>query len=864
MKKLSELKAALQGRIASKANPTGLSAADLSAYTTTQMNATYDSLIPIDTLGISQVGDQSYFPLAIDGAADGAIGIPSFRNYSIIRESNGDFVGLRTATNAIKRGIYYAIARADNNAAITGVTSTSRQYNPGLPAGWEPLTTFGASTDITFGVALNVSTGERKVYVVRINSTFDQTKHKASLVDGDFPADTGTQFSQCAMVGNTAYLFRFTGNASRFGADIYTIDITNIGNGATLTSTLVTGTTSYSVNGNTVFGNGLTIALPFITNSAPSTVQGIMFPRRVKLLVAQQGSEIRILVEVTWYIATNNGLTREGIILYCVTYNTATKTAVVNSGASPVAYLQEGSGHVRLTGASCKATVDADLWSGFTRTGSGNVTLNGIITQDGVIGLIWNDNNSIPYMASYKLANFSGSAFDELLKLNPTGAQPPMNGRAVFDREVGPVTASGHVGFLSKTRVAFTKNDVANPGYKKFGYADNVWDVTYRYKSDLIDAYGFPPTNQSADLGLVNNKTKFMAIFTGPDSVTYSGGVLDQSNLNRWHSVDPTTYVDISSGASLSVTQTELTRIANSYLQSVTDVNKQSSYDKKFTQLIIPPDPTVPAIAIVYGLNQANLMLNWIIYEINPPSREGVITAGSAIKVTDGSVNNVRDLTIENMTLQHVSYLKASDGWIITIQPSCMINWVGNSGWFQFVLGRNLTASYPYVARAESYGYYAESGPNWSINPAWGVGYVDLSVSALMGAGGHIFNVFGNTVAALRAGTITARYMVLTAIAAAGYNLYVNEPITVLLDGVNYTLPVSRLNLQDVQANPSNSTWYLSIVKNGNAVQLSASKTLIGNDPKTRINIGTCVTGATQIQILALEKITMLGNNIIA
>ena len=84
------------------------------------------------------------------------------------------------------------------------------------------------------------------------------------------------------------------------------------------------------------------------------------------------------------------------------------------------------------------------------------------------------------------------------------------------------------------------------------------------------------------------------------------------------------------------------------------------------------------------------------------------------------------------------------------------------------------------------------------------------------------------------------------------------------MGGVNYTLPISKLNLQDILANPSNSTWYLSINKDGSGVKLAASKTLQANNPNSLINIGTCVTGATQIQTLALNKTTMLGNNVVA
>lgn len=864
MNKLGELATAVKNRIASRSNPTGLVAADLNAYSAAEMKTKYDTLIPIDSLGVSQVGDQSYFPLAIDGAADGAIGISNFRNYAIMREANGDFVGLRTSTNAIKRGIYYAIARADANAAITGVTPSSRQYVPGLPAGWEPLTTFGASNDVMWGVALNTTTGATKVYIAKLSGTFDQKQHKASLVDGALDATTGTHFSTCALVGNTAYIMNFGGNASQLIADLYTVDITNIGNGTTLTSVKVTDIASTTVNGSTVTDNMLVLARPWITNAQPSQLAEMMFPRRIKLLTTQQGNVIRTLVEISWYTATVNGLTRDGLMIYCLTYDTANKRCTMNSGASPITFTVEATGHVKLTGTSSKCTVDADFWEGYTRTGAGNNTVNAIITADGVVGVMWNDNNSIPYMASYKLAQFTGDPFTELLKLTPQGNQPAFQARPVLDREVGPVTASGHVGFLSNTRVTFTKNDPENPGRKFYGYADNTWNLTYRYKSDLIDVLGFPPTGQSKVISDISTMKSFMACIVGSSTADLAGGVLSTTNLSRRALVDPDTLLDMETSPVVSVTQAELDRIATACLSSYNGDAKQTSYDKKFTQLIIPPDYSIPALAIVYGVNQTNLVLNWIVYEINPPTRTGNITAGSMIKVANGAIGNVRDITPSQHTLQHATYMKTGDGWLITVQPNCACNWVGNTGWFQFIFGRYNSGVWGYAARIVSYSYYSEGGSNYAIHPYWGIGYCDLSVSTKLGNAGQVFNVLGNSVAALIAGTVTAQYMVLSAIAAAGYNLYVNEPITVLMAGVNYTLPISKLNLQDILANPSNSTWYLSVNKVGNGVKLSASKTQQANNPDSLINIGTCVTGATQIQTLSLNKTTMLGNNVVA
>ncbi|MFE3952432.1 hypothetical protein ACFX2L_24555, partial [Escherichia coli] len=72
MKKFSELVSSVTMRIASRDNPTGLKASDLGAYSTAEFNTEMGKYIDIDVTDIEQVGDQSYFPLAIEGSADGA------------------------------------------------------------------------------------------------------------------------------------------------------------------------------------------------------------------------------------------------------------------------------------------------------------------------------------------------------------------------------------------------------------------------------------------------------------------------------------------------------------------------------------------------------------------------------------------------------------------------------------------------------------------------------------------------------------------------------------------------------------------------------------------------------------------------
>ena len=198
------------------------------------------------------------------------------------------------------------------------------------------------------------------------------------------------------------------------------------------------------------------------------------------------------------------------------------------------------------------------------------------------------------------------------------------------------------------------------------------------------------------------------------------------------------------------------------------------------------------------------------------------------------------------------------------MQPLPFINFVGNTYWYEFVLGRKSDGTYGFGGFSSYTQYYGTGSQCWSIHPVWGIGYCLSTTASQMASAAQVFQVVGNSVAALVANKVTAQYMILTAVAASWYNLYINESIPILMNGSTYTLAIGKLNLKDVLADPSNKTWYLAIKRTGNVVALSATTTKQADNPSSLINIGTCVTSDTQITTLNLVKTTMLGPNVIS
>lgn len=128
-----------------------------------------------------------------------------------------------------------------------------------------------------------------------------------------------------------------------------------------------------------------------------------------------------------------------------------------------------------------------------------------------------------------------------------------------------------------------------------------------------------------------------------------------------------------------------------------------------------------------------------------------------------------------------------------------------------------------------------------------------------MGNGGQIFNVVGNSVAEYKALAVKSRYMVSTVVAASGYDIYINEDITCLFAGKVMTLPKGHYNLKDYNSSPGNKTWYVSVVPNGDQLELELTIYKQEDDKGQRVNIGTITTSDTQISVINLNKTTKLG-----
>lgn len=107
-----------------------------------------------------------------------------------------------------------------------------------------------------------------------------------------------------------------------------------------------------------------------------------------------------------------------------------------------------------------------------------------------------------------------------------------------------------------------------------------------------------------------------------------------------------------------------------------------------------------------------------------------------------------------------------------------------------------------------------------------------------------------------RADTDTNNYRVLTsARPAAGFNLTVNAPITVYVNGVVYTIPIQTRNLMDISSAYKNTTFYCYASLFNGVADLQITKT-IQEETLNKIFLGTIKTSDTEITGIDCRPVT--------
>lgn len=861
MKKFSELVSSVTTRIANRDNPTGLKASDLGAYSTAEFNAEMEKYIDISVTDIEQVGDQSYFPLAIEGSADGAISLnDKYRRYGICRESDGTIVLLRSATNSVKKGVYYVICKTNQNGQITEVIPTSRRYEPAT-LDRIPTAIYCHQNGIMLGQATFEDGSSPKMFIALTDGTFDASKHVAMYLDGGLANFVDPSPNICCWEINGKIYIAIAGtNSYKLYLNVYTVTKSSIGpSGGSVAATQLTNISGRTIEGTAISNSAEMIVCNRITaNDFPSDGIGqIVWRAQIRLLAATKGTKARILIASAWWTNNRNNRAKNGLHQFYLDFETTNNSYSMNPGAGQSTYTSTNSG-IDWVGPSNTTEGTSAYNDGFWQWGSGNGTGNIEIDERGQVTAIQNDNLSAPYVRSYTIKGFSGNVFDELAKLGPTGGrQYDSNWKSVGDRVVGALASHGYLGFFSKNKVFVNSRTAGGQGNFEARLVTYDWNLNYHYHGEGIDVYGFPPSNNVV-VRTGQMSLPLLTVHLSDDNTVVSGSYLTDAVLTSKIGYDAAKLTP--SGEAISITAANLQAggqlVWNAYTGS-----KLSGVSQWRHALAVPPDGTnAPCILFVAGCNTSTRVQGRIAAEVTVSARKGAITVTGVTKLL-GYVEEPDSTTIgsQNAAWGVLAYKKVSDGWLVAGHVPYSRQSAGNQNTYQFRAGRQNDGNWTAIAFEGMYAYLQTSGYRWNVHPVWGIGYVDTAVSTVMGNGGQVFNVVGNSVAEYTALAVKNRYMVSTVVAASGYDIYINEDITCLFAGKTMTLPKGHYNLKDYNSSPGNKTWYVSVVPNGNQLELELTIHKQEDDKGQRVNIGTITTSDTQISVINLNKTTKLG-----
>ncbi|EDF0068944.1 hypothetical protein BZX65_23460 [Salmonella enterica subsp. enterica serovar Enteritidis] len=861
MKKFSELVSSVNTRIASRDNPTGLKASDLGAYSTAEFDTEMEKYIDIGVTDIEQVGDQSYFPLAIEGSADGAISLNDrYRRYGVCRESDGTIVLLRSATNSVKKGVYYVICKTDQNGQITEVIPTSRRYEPAT-LDRIPTAIYCHQNGIMLGQAAFEDGSSPKMFIALTDGTFDASKHVAMYLDGSLANFVDTSPNVCCWeINGKIYIAIAGANSYKLYLNVYTVTKSSIGpSGGSVAATQLTNISGRTIEGTAISNSAEMIVCNRITtNDFPSDGIGqIVWRAQIRLLAATKGTKARILIASSWWTNNRKNQQKNGLHQFYLDFETTNNSYSMNPGAGQSTYTSTSSG-IDWVGPSNTTEGTSAYNDGFWQWGSGNGTGNIEINERGQVALIQNDNLSAPQARSYTINGFSGNVFDELAKLGPTGGRHyDSNWKSVGDRVVGALASHGYLGFFAKNKVFVNSRTAGGQGNFEARLVTYDWNLSYRYRGEGIDVYGFPPSNNVV-VSAGQLSRPFLTVHLSDDNTVVSGSYLTDSNLSGKIGYDATKLAP--SGEDISITAANL-QAGGQLVWNAYTGTKVSGVSQWQHALAVPPDGTnAPCILFVAGCNNSTRVHGRIAAEVTVSARKGAITVTGVTKLL-GYVEEADTTTIGSQYAAWgaLAYKKVSDGWLVAGHVPYSRQSAGNQNTYQFRAGRQNDGNWTTIAFEGMYAYLQTSGWRWNVHPVWGIGYVDTAVSTVMGNGGQVFSAVGNSVAEYKALAVKNRYMVSTVVAASGYDIYINEDITCLFAGKVMTLPKGHYNLKDYNSSPGNKTWYVSVVPNGDQLELELTIYKQEDDKGQRVNIGTITTSDTQISVINLNKTTKLG-----
>lgn len=134
---------------------------------------------------LSFYGDREYIPPTVSGSFESGVNWAPLGAVGLFLEDNGTLMMLRSGSDGVTAGVYYAYLRnALNTSLLTEIVMTNAVYKPAyFPADLQAAAVLYANQDVIIGIMINKVTRARSGYFISLtNDTYDQTKHTGIII----------------------------------------------------------------------------------------------------------------------------------------------------------------------------------------------------------------------------------------------------------------------------------------------------------------------------------------------------------------------------------------------------------------------------------------------------------------------------------------------------------------------------------------------------------------------------------------------------------------------------------------------------------------------------------------------------------
>ncbi|QZA70802.1 hypothetical protein AH06_18 [Erwinia phage AH06] len=864
------------------------------------------NLIHQGILPVSRFGNLNFLQPGIIGSFEGASMIEAFDRYAQMVEADGTFVRLRPGTNGESIALYYDyITNIHRNLTTPNLVNTNNKYRPaGLNQDYLPGRLFDCQGDILAGIMYRTSalpaTTDYKVFVAITNSTLDSTKHNcAEISNPTFTYDDGstgtikTGWTAFCLVGDRIYVVHHKetinsaiengviANGENNIVQIYIgyILVADVINNASVTMTQITGWSTTFLGQTRTAARSLKICDQNIGKSSQHVLvryDGNAFARAQYRSWSNMQTKIAANADGTLTLTTDFTLNVDSKINtnvlqfpFRLQLNLANKTATMLDNLRPFVIVDSAGGTLTATVNTNNSKLNLRNWRGsaYDETALGaDYHGSRFISKKGY-SITTGRSNSANVGLGVVIQSITGFTTEQEYWKNPAAfpvavitnkPDPTQYGSAARGNLRAPILfPNNRVGFYTSD-ANFSSRYVTQP---------LIGDGTYSYKLVGVGTLpGYQPSNDRTAPTKAEPDRDIITEINGSNVVTHCRCISEEVPTG----VANVDYLLNTTGA----ISTDLAYLKAQKQRLLTQAGITAT--DSTSSLWVPTDAGMPLLLKVTGYTPVNPTTGITTAFTMVAS---VTYAGTRDGVLSGWVANVDDLIVKSQevgttglirrpkVVGMISY-KVGNEYIIALGGSqCLVTLgpannqmmlyikstngriSGNASRFDFVAPYDdLLTNSPFALPGKGF-FITYSDTNYNIP-------VGPDTQAAQGPCAIVLAQQGESYDALMNWGITGKTasVLISQTVEQGWILYFAEEIPVILNGREYTMAITSVDLRNIKASPGNTTYYVYIeVVDALTAKYTVSATELAATT-TRMYIGQVVTNSSQINTINITK----------